>query len=128
MYLVGEAHPLKTDAQLLLERAATAGERLVTDAEMLQEIVHRYTAIKRREAIDRAFHVVLRIVDEVYPIEKRDVLRAAEIVQGASQLSARDALHVAIMERFGIRRIISFDSDFDRWPGLIRLHRVNSAG
>jgi hypothetical protein len=51
MYLLGAAHPKKTEAQILLERLIAAGERLVTDAEVLQEILHRYTAIDRREAI-----------------------------------------------------------------------------
>jgi len=30
----------------MLERLIAAGERLVTDAEVLQEILHRYTAIE----------------------------------------------------------------------------------
>lgn len=51
MYLVGAAHPHKTEAQLLLERLIAGGRRLVTDVEVLQEILHRYTAIGRREAI-----------------------------------------------------------------------------
>jgi predicted nucleic acid-binding protein len=41
MYLVGEAHPLKTESQILLERLVAAGQRLVIDAEVLQEILHR---------------------------------------------------------------------------------------
>jgi len=28
------------------------------------------------------------------------------------------------MERHGIRRIMSFDADFDRWPGLSRIFQV----
>lgn len=51
MYLVGAAHPNKTPARLLLERAVVSEERLVTDAEVLQEILHRYAAIRRPEAI-----------------------------------------------------------------------------
>ena len=43
MYLVGAAHPNKTAAQILLESLIAKGERLVTDAEVLQEILHRYT-------------------------------------------------------------------------------------
>lgn len=124
MYLVGASHPHKTDAQLLLERLAAAGERLVTDAEVLQEILHRYTAIARREAIAPAIQLVIHLADEILPIEKRDVLRAAEICQSEIQLSARDALHIAIMERHGIRSILTFDADFDRWPGLTRLSKI----
>jgi predicted nucleic acid-binding protein len=124
MYLIGAAHPHKAEAQVILERLIAAGERLVTDAEVLQEILHRYTAIDRREAIGPAFQVTLAIVDEVIPIEKTEVLRAGEIVRNPASMSARDAVHIAVMERHGIRSILSFDADFDRWPGLRRIHRV----
>ncbi len=120
MYLIGAPHPHKTDAQVLVERAVAAGERLVTDAEVLQEMLHRYTAIGRVDAIAAGLKLTLSIVDEVYPIEKADVLRAGEIVQSSAGSSARDAVHVAIMERYGIRSIISFDADFDRWPQVRR--------
>jgi predicted nucleic acid-binding protein len=124
MYLIGAAHPHKTEAQVILERLIAGGERMVTDAEALQEILHRYTAIRRREAIGPALQVTLGIVDEVLPIEKAEVLRAAEITQNRASMSARDAVHIAVMERHGIRSIFSFDGDFDRWPGLQRIHRI----
>ena len=124
MYLMGAAHPHKTESQVILERLIAAGERLVTDAEVLQEILHRYTAISKREAIGPALQVTLDIVDEVIPIGKAEVLRAGEIVQSRVSMSARDAIHIAVMERHGIRSIFSFDGDFDRWPGLQRIHRV----
>lgn len=124
MYLVGAAHPHKSDSQILLERLIASGERLVTDAEVLQEILHRYTAINRREAIGPALQVILDIVDEIFPIEKADVLRAGEIAQNPAAMSARDAIHIAIMERHGVRSLLSFDADFDRWKGLARIHLV----
>lgn len=124
MYLVGAPHPNKTAAQILLERLIARGERLVTDAEVLQEILHRYTAINRREAIDPAIQATLQVVDDVFPVEKADVLRASAITQSRPVVSARDALHIAIMERRGVRSILSFDSDFDQWPGLTRDHQV----
>jgi hypothetical protein len=124
MYLVGAAHPHKTEAQFLLERMAAAGQRMATDAEVLQEILHRYTAIDRREAIGRAIQATLEIVDDVFAIEKADVLRAVEICQNRASLSARDAVHIAVMERHGISSVLSFDADFDRWPGLKRIHRI----
>lgn len=124
MYLVGASHPHKTDAQILLERMIAAGERLVSDAEVLQEVLHRYTAIGKRDAIEPALRVLLDVLDEVFAIEKADVLRATQIVSGRGEFSPRDAVHIAVMERKGVATLLSFDADFDRWPGLKRLHRV----
>ncbi|MDX2149571.1 MAG: PIN domain-containing protein [Bryobacteraceae bacterium] len=97
---------------MLLKSAFAAGERLVTDAEVLQEILHRYTAINRRDAIMPALRALLDVVDEVLAIEKQDVLRAAEITQNPALLSARDAIHVAIMERHAIASILTVVQDF----------------
>ena len=120
MYLVGASHPNKISAQRLLEQAITHGERLVTDAEVLQEILHRYVAIDRRDAIQPAFDALLGVVDEVYPVEQRDAERAKDLLQGTRALSARDAIHVATMERNAVRRIFSFDAGFDQVPGIER--------
>jgi uncharacterized protein len=122
MYLVGSPHPHKTDAQRLLERCIASRERLVTDAEVLQEILHRYVAIGRRDAIQPAFEALLGVVDLVLPVRDVDVLRAREIVLGHDRVSARDALHVAVMEQHAITRIMSFDRAFDGVPGVRRLH------
>lgn len=121
MYLVGAPHPHKVDAQRLLEACIARGEKLVTDAEALQEILHRYVAIDRRDAIQPAFEALQGVVDEVLPIEAADVERAKRIVLERRHLSARDALHAAIMERHGITRILTFDRGFDTIPGITRL-------
>jgi predicted nucleic acid-binding protein len=121
MYLIGAAHPHKVDAQRLLERLVSDRERLVTDAEVLQEILHRYVAIDRRDAIQPAYDVLLAVVDEVLPIDRASTERAKDIVMGRRRLSARDAIHIAVMERHGIGRILSFDSGFDGLPGIRRL-------
>jgi uncharacterized protein len=121
MYLVGSPHPHKADAQRLLERLVSDRERLVTDAEVLQEILHRYVAINRRDAIQPAFDALLGIVDQVLDVTRTAVERAKQIIHGHKRLSARDAVHLAIMERHGINRILSFDSGFDGFPGIARL-------
>ena len=121
MYLVGAAHPNKTDAQRMLERHIIDGIRLVTDAEVLQEILHRYVAIQRRDAIQPAFDALTGVVDEIFPIEAADVERAKEIVYGTECLSSRDALHVAIMGRHKVEQIMSFDEGFDGYPGVERV-------
>jgi predicted nucleic acid-binding protein len=121
MYLVGASHPYKADAQRFLEKFVSEQQRLVTDAEVLQEILHRYAAIQRRDAIQPAFNALLGVVDEVLPVDRIAVERAKEIVLGYTGLSARDAVHLAVMEHHGINRILSFDSGFDQFPGITRL-------
>lgn len=122
MYLVGAPHPHKVDAQRLLERAIADRERLVTDAEVLQEILHRYVAIRRPDAIQPALDVLLGLVDEVFPVEALDVSSARDVLAARAQMSARDALHVAVMKRRGVDRVLSFDAGFDAVAWLERLY------
>jgi len=84
MYLVGSPHPHKADAQRLLENLISDRQRLVTDAEVLQEILHRYVAINRRDAIQPAFDALLGIADEVLAVDRATAERAKEIVMGRS--------------------------------------------
>jgi len=121
MYLVGAPHPHKADAQRLLEKLITDRQRLVTDAEVLQEILHRYVAIDRRDAIQPAFDALLGVVDQVLAVDGMVVQRAKQIVLGYRRLSARDAVHLSVMEQNGIERILSFDSGFDAFPRITRL-------
>src|SRR5713101_7407491 len=118
MYLVGSSHPHKSDAQRWLEKFVSDRERMVTDTEVMQEILHRYVAINRRDAIQPAFDALLGVVDEVFGIALQQIQRAKEIVLGSVGLSARDALHVAVMEHERVDRILTFDVAFDRVPGI----------
>ena len=119
MYLVGGSHPNRERARELLELAIGRRERLVTDAEVFQEILHRYVAINRRDAIKPAWKALRELVDEVYPIELEDVEATRRLVV-SSGLTARDALHIAVMKRQGVAEILTFDRDFDGLPGIRR--------
>jgi uncharacterized protein len=121
MYLIGAAHPNKEAARRGLEERIAAGESMCTDAEVLQEILHRFLAIRRPEFIDPAFDTLLAIVDVVFPIERADVERARRLVLGRATLSARDAVHVAVMQGRDIGRVMSFDRAFDSVPGIERV-------
>jgi len=121
MYLIGADHPRKRDSQRLIEKAISRGERLVTNAEVLQEILHRYAAIHRPDAIQPAFNAILGVVDEVFAIEEQDVRQAKDILLGTPRLTSRDALHAAVMRRHEVREIMSFDRGFDGLPGVVRL-------
>lgn len=121
MYLVGANPVHKADMQQLIHKLAVQRERLVTDAEVLQEILHRYTSIHRHAAIQPAFDTLLGIVDEVFSVDHSSMERAKQIVLSYSELSSRDAVHLAVMQQQGINRILSYDKGFDRFPGVTRL-------
>ena len=121
MYLVGSPHPNKIAAEQTVAALIARQEKLVSDAEVLQEILHRYVAIGRLDAIQPAFDALLGVVDEVFPIEPENVQRAKTILLGKYGLSARDAIHLAVMEHREIQRILSFDQGFDRYPNVRRI-------
>ena len=121
MYLVGDDRARKLDALAAVERLAAEQLRLVTSSEVFQELLHRYVAIRRREAIEPAFETLRAIVDDVLPVAERDVIAAKNLVQAHEQLSARDALHVAVMRHHEIVEILTFDSGFDAVSGIGRL-------
>lgn len=121
MYLIGAEHTHKHGAQRLLDSALSRQERLVTDAEVLQEVLHRYGALRRLDAVQPAFDLVLTLVDQVIPVDTAVVTRAKDIVLGYPRLSARDAIHIASMEAVGATRVMTFDSGFDHYPGIQRL-------
>jgi predicted nucleic acid-binding protein len=123
MYLVGADHPNKAAARLRLEQAIVDNEPLATDAEVLQELLHRYAAIGRRDAIGPAWDAIIGVVDVIHPIEIEDVTRARRLIAAASALSARDAVHLAVMQRRGISRILTFDVGFE---GIIGVERIGA--
>lgn len=121
MYLIGADHPNKRRAISLLERIIRDEGRLVTDAEVLQEILLRYSAIQRVDAIQPAYDVLLGLVDEVFEVGAVDMLRAKDLFLANSSVSARDAVHAAVMSTHDISRIFSFDAHFDEFTFVSRI-------
>ena len=121
MHLVGEPHPNKDRAIQTLNWLFVEGELLVTDVEVYQEILHRYSAIRRFDDLNNAFQTLDRIVWATLPIQKPHIERAREILNSVNTISARDALHLAVMESTGIQQILSYDRGMDAVPGIERL-------
>lgn len=121
MYLVGAPHPNKERVSQTLMRLVQENERFITDVEVYQEILHRYTSVRRFNAIDAAFNSLNEIVDFVETYDMREIRAAREIVESVNGISARDALHIAVMRKIGVGRIFSFDRGFDSCPGIERI-------
>jgi predicted nucleic acid-binding protein len=121
MYAAGAEHALKAPCVAILESIAKGELKAVTDAEVVQEILHRYTALGRRNHAVEVCRLFLQVVPNVLPITRQIIERALEFHLQFSQLQARDSLHVAAMVEYKIARIISADRHFDGVPGIFRL-------
>ena len=125
IYAVGREHPYREPCADTLVLVAENPRSFVTDAEVLQELVHRYLAKDRwalgREVL-RAFALVMQ--DRIEPVYAGDILAAADLADRHQGISARDLVHAAVMQRLGAEHIISADTDFDRLPGMTRLDPI----
>lgn len=121
MYAAGGAHPLREPCRAAMERAVKGRTRLVISSEVLQEILHRYFSIRRPEAGRRVFRTAIELADEVLPVTGGQLERALDLLLETPGLSPRDAVHVAVMEDAGIRRILSADGHFDRVTSVERV-------
>ena len=122
IYAAGGRHPYKEPCARILRMVAEAPQPFVTDSEVLQELMHRYLATGRwllGFEVLKAFAEALH--GRIEPVLAEDVLVAAESAGRHSGVSARDLVHTAVMQRLGISRIISADTDFDRLDGVDRL-------
>jgi predicted nucleic acid-binding protein len=120
MYAAGAEHPSKAPSVALLEAVGSGRLEAAIDAEVLQELLHRYRAIGRWHDGRRVYDAARRVFPVVYPIteEITDVARA--LLDEVADLGARDALHAAVAASRGLGVICSYDRHFDRLPGLQR--------
>ncbi len=129
IYAAGRAHPLKEPCIRILFLAAEHPQAFVTDAEVLQELLHRYLALRlwpQGREVFRRFSELMQ--GRVEAVQAADVERAAGLADTYSVLEGRDLLHTAVMQRLGICRIISADRGFDRLPEVERLDPAQFLG
>jgi uncharacterized protein len=122
MYAAGATHPLRQPCRDALERAVRLNATLVTDSEVLQELLYRYFAIRRPEVAESVYRSTVRLCDEVLPVSEGNTARALELLLKYGRLSVRDAIHIATMEAKGLRLLVSTDKDFD---GVNEVQRID---
>jgi hypothetical protein len=120
MYAAGLDHPLKSPCAIVLDQIARGRLNAATDTDVIQEILHRYTSLGRRQVGVDVGSLVLRIIPLILPVRRTDIEKAIELHARHTSLQARDSVHAAVMLGNGIAAIISADHHFDSVPGLER--------
>jgi uncharacterized protein len=121
MYAAGAEHPNKPEAVAFLEQAARGQIDAAVDAEVLQEVMHRYRSLRRWKDGRRVYALTRDIFPHVVPITSKIVDRAKELMEEDGSLSARDAVHAAVVLTHEMKGICTFDRDFERIPGCSRI-------
>lgn len=113
MYAAGSAHPHKQPCLDLLGRIARSELHAACDAEVLQEILHRYRALDRWTEGRRLYDHARALLPVILPIDESILDEAARLLDAHPRLMARDALHAAVFLRSGASAFCSYDRDFD---------------
>ncbi|MCE2502260.1 MAG: type II toxin-antitoxin system VapC family toxin [Dehalococcoidia bacterium] len=122
IYAAGREHPCREPCIRVLAAVNENPDGFVTDAEVFQEIMHHYRRTQRwdaGQAVVESFATMMR--GRVSPVAIDDVLAAGRLATEHQDLITRDLLHLAVMRRLGVTRIVTADADFGRVPGVIRL-------
>lgn len=121
MYAAGGPHPLKWPCSAIVSRVADGSMEAATSAEVVQEILHRYSAIGRTEQGLTVARDVLSAFKPVLAITDAAVRRLPGLVERHPRLTPRDLLHVATCLEEGIDVIITPDRGFDAVTEIKRL-------
>ena len=129
IYAGGRDHPLREPSNMIMRFVSRDPTFFMTDAEVLQELLHRYSALRMwldagKRTFDR-FSFIME--DRIEPMFAEDVQRGAELVDTYPRLSARDLVHLAVMERAGATAIVTADTAFDNLDGVERLDPADAA-
>jgi hypothetical protein len=125
MYAVGVDHPLKTPCVDLLRAIARGELQAVTSVEVLQEVLHRYTAQGQREHAVEVVRSFMEVVPDVLPVTREDIAAALALHLAHPTLQTRDVMHLATMSQHGLHIIITADRHFDALPGYRRVDPVD---
>ena len=119
MYAAGSEHPLRKPALNVLEAVATGSMEAVTDAEVLQELLHRYCAIGKRDKAFKLFDTFAALMQNcILPVTPMDMKAARSFLERYIALSPRDCVHLAVMQTAGVEAILTADRGFALVKGI----------
>ncbi|HET9211454.1 MAG TPA: type II toxin-antitoxin system VapC family toxin [Thermoanaerobaculia bacterium] len=122
MYAAGKESPQRLPCQQFLERIVEGeGPLACTDTEVLQEILHRYRALKIPEVGFRLFDAVTHLGIPILAVTDRAMAHARKLLEDYPALSTRDGVHLGVMQEHGIEEVLTYDGGFSEVPWAKRL-------
>src|ERR1700722_16095815 len=97
IYVAGADHEHRDPARRFLERVEHHEVESCTSTEVLQEILCRYSALGRRDLGGRVYDLFVEACPEVLEVTLADLDRARDLIARTANISARNAIHAAVM-------------------------------
>ena len=120
MYVAGAEHPHRAPARRFLERVRSGAIVGCTSTEVLQEILYRYSALRRMDLMGQVYDLFVQLCPIVFDVTLADTDRARQLLTEHGRLSARDAVHVAVMTNHDLEWIATYEPGFDEAQGVRR--------
>jgi hypothetical protein len=76
---------------------------------VLPEIFYRYSALRRLDLGRQVYDLFVGVCPVVFPVDLSDTDRARDLLCGGEKISARDAVHTAVMLNNGLTETATFD-------------------
>lgn len=121
MYVAGTDHRNKEPARRFLARVQDGEIEGCTSTEVLQEILYRYTAVGRRDLAREVYGLFVQLCPVIFDVTLADTDRALTVLMDTDRISARDAVHAAVMLNHDVALIATFDQGFERAPHVDRV-------
>jgi uncharacterized protein len=123
MYAAGKAHSYQDACSWVMTQIAEGKLSVAIDTEIIQEVLYRYGSLREWSIATSMSTNLLKLVPTIYSVTQADIRRAVQLFSdyGPRGITARDLIHVAVMQNHGLTQIISTDAHFDRIVGITRL-------
>jgi uncharacterized protein len=123
MYAAGREHSYKKPCAWIMTEIAEGCIKSAIDTEIIQEVLYRYGTLKKWQVAVTMADNLLAILPKVYSIHQGDIRHAVKLFEqyAPKGVTARDVIHVAVMQNNGLTKIISTDGHFDIIEGITRL-------
>ncbi|MSQ22644.1 MAG: PIN domain-containing protein [Dehalococcoidia bacterium] len=119
IYAQGQPHRFRDACQMLVASMEEDNSLYAIDTELLQEILHVYSARGERARALRTFDRLLLLFPNPAPVGKGEMVVARQLVEAYPTLLARDAIHAAVVQTNGLEGIVTTDRAFREIPGLV---------
>ena len=112
VYAQGRPHLYYEPCRALVDKLGDDSSGYTIDTELLREILHVYSVRGERLLAFSTFDRLLVLFSNPIPITREVMVMARHLLERYPALSARDAIHAAVVQTQGLEGIVTTDQVF----------------